>query len=98
MLRAHALHAVRQEEGEVRLAHPLLLSAGDEEIDHALGAVGKVAELGLPDDKGVGVGHRVAHLEAHDGVLGEGAIADSEGCLVRRAVLQGDMHSLVNVL
>ena len=46
-----------------RLA-PLVLGRGDELIDDDLGAVGEVAELGLPEDERLGPLHAVAVVEA----------------------------------
>ena len=43
-----------------------------------LGAVGKVAELGLPEDKGVGVLKGVAQLKSQDAELAQAAVGDGE--------------------
>lgn len=64
VLGAHALHAVRQQHHQARLAHPLRLAARHELVDNALRRVAEVAELGLPEHQRVRVGHRVAELEA----------------------------------
>ena len=69
---------VRQEQHEAAALVPLLLGAGDELVDDDLRAVREVAELRLPEDERRRVGHRVAELEAHDGVLGEEAVDDLE--------------------
>ena len=50
------------------LAHPLGLARGDELIDDALGGVGEVTELRLPQDEVLRGVHVVAELEAEDGV------------------------------
>jgi hypothetical protein len=89
VLGTHALEAVREEHDEAALAHPLGLTRRDELVDDALGGVVEVAELGLPDDERVGVGHRVAELEAEHAELGEGAVADDVGRLVGVQVAQG---------
>lgn len=64
MLRSHAFHAVRQQHHQATLTHPFRLAAGDELIDDALGGVGEIAELSLPDDKSIWIGHAVAQFEA----------------------------------
>ena len=89
MLRSHALHPVGQQHDEPGLPDPLGLAGGDELVDDALGGVGEVAELALPQHQGVGVGHGVAQLEAEDAVLGEGGVADAVGRLVGVEVGQG---------
>ena len=70
--------------GETALADPLGLTGREELIDDALGGVDEVTELGLPDNVRVRVDHRVAELEAHDGVLGQGGVADCVVGLVGR--------------
>ena len=65
------------------------MTTGDKLVDDALGGVAEVAELGLPHDQRVGVGHGVAKLKAQDAVLTEGAVADGVGCLVGVEVGQG---------
>ena len=79
----HAFVSVGQEQDDPALSHPLLLTATDELVNDALRRVVEIAELGLPDDEGVGVGHGVAELEAHDAVLGQGAVAHHILGLVR---------------
>ena len=58
-----------EEENQPRLSHPFRLARSDELVDDALGGVEEVAELGLPADERVGVGHRIAQLEAEDAEL-----------------------------
>ena len=81
-------HSVRQQHDQAGLPHPLGLPAGDELVDDALGRVGKVSKLSLPDDQRVRVGHRVAQLKADDSVLAERAVADGVRCLVGVEVSQ----------
>ena len=64
-------------------AAPLRLGRGDELVDDHLGAVGEVAELGLPHDQHVGLVERVAVVEAEHGRLGEQAVVDAELGLAR---------------
>ena len=78
MLGALALVAVGQEQGKAAGLAPLGLGGGQELVDDDLGAVGEVAELGLPQDQGPVIHHRVAELEAHHGRLGEQAVEDLE--------------------
>lgn len=64
VLGPHALHAVRLQQHDTGLPHPLGLPARDELVDDALRHVVEVAELRLPQHQRVRVRHRVAHLEA----------------------------------
>ena len=98
MLGPHALVAVREQHDEARLPDPLGLAGRDELVDDALGGVGEVAELRLPDHQRVGVGERVAELEAEDGVLGQRAVADDVLGLVEREVVEGREGFLVDLL
>ena len=77
-----ALVAVRQEHHQAAAPAPLRLGRGDELVDDHLGAVGEVAELGLPHDQHVGLVERVAVVEAEHGRLGEQAVVDAELGLV----------------
>ena len=88
MFRAHSLHSVRQQHHKPRLPHPLRLAAGDELVNDALGSVGKVPELALPQHQGIGVGHGVAEFKSKDAIFRERAVADGVGCLVRVQVGQ----------
>ncbi len=89
VLGSHALHAVGQEHDEAGLADPLGLAARDELVDDALRRVGEVAELRLPDDQRVGIGHGVAELETEHAVLRQGGVGDAVGGLVGVEVCQG---------
>ena len=64
VLGALAFVAVGEEEHDAAGALPLRLTGGDELVDHDLGAVGEVAELGFPDAEHLGVVERVAVIEA----------------------------------
>lgn len=96
VLWAHALVAVRQQHDEAGLTSPFGLTRRNELVNNALSSVGKVAELGLPNDQRVGIGQRVAELEAQNGKLGQRAVAD---CIV--GLVDGQMverHIAVQVL
>ena len=88
VFRAHSLHSVGQQHHETRLPHPLRLAARDELVNDALGSVGKVSELTLPQNQGIWVGHGIAKLKAKDAIFGERAVADRVGRLVRVQVGQ----------
>jgi hypothetical protein len=64
VLGAGALVAVRQQQRQSRGLAPLGQAAGDELVDHHLGAVGEVAELRLPEHQRLGRLGAVAVLEA----------------------------------
>ena len=70
--------AVRQEHDQPAGPAPFRLGRGDELVDDDLGAVGEVAELGLPHDQHVRLIERVAVVEAEHGRLGEQAVVDAE--------------------
>lgn len=55
---------MRQQQHHATLPRPLILTAEDELVDDALRGVGKVAELGLPDDQRAGRVNGEAVLEA----------------------------------
>ena len=78
VLGALALVAVRQQQDQAGELAPLVLGRHQEVVDDDLGAVGEVAELGLPGHQGLGRLDRVAVLEADGGVLGEQGVADGE--------------------
>src|SRR5262245_33443007 len=91
VLRALSLVAVGQQENEPAHALPLRLRARDELIDHDLGAVHEVTELGLPDRELMGIGEAHAELEAEDGVLREHAVQDHEARLSLPDVIERDV-------
>ena len=64
------------------MSDPLSLATGDELVDDALGGVGKVTKLTLPENQGIWVGHGIAELKAKDAILRERAVADGVGRLV----------------
>ena len=70
-----------------RLA-PLRLTGRDELVDDRLGAVDEVAELRLPQHQRVGVGHRVAVLEADGGELRQRRVVGQEAALALGQVAQ----------
>ena len=88
VLRPLALEPVGEQHDQAAAQAPLGPAGGDELVDHHLGAVGEVAELGLPQDQGVGLGGGVAVLEGEHGLLGEHRVDDDEGALVGAHVLE----------
>ena len=91
VLRPLPFVAVRQEQREAAEAAPLGLARADELVDDDLRAVGEVAELAFPDHQAVGVGGRVAVLEAEHRFLGQQRIDDAEARLSRLQVLERDV-------
>jgi len=69
---------VRQEQGEAGRLAPFREPGDEELIDDDLAAVGEVAELGLPQDQGLGRRGGVAVLEAQTRELGERAVVQLE--------------------
>ena len=51
MLRALAFEAMGQQQHQTAQPLPLALRTGQIKIDHGLGIVDKIPELGFPDDK-----------------------------------------------
>ncbi len=88
MLGALPIVAVGQRHDQTSALHPFCLARSDELVDDALGVVGKVAELGLPHDEPVGVGQRVAVLEAERTELAERRVGDDKLALVLADVLE----------
>lgn len=97
VLRALTIITVGQGHDEASSLHPLGLARGDELINDALGVVGKVTELGLPHDEGVGGGQRVTILETESTKLAQGRVGDDELALVLAKVLEGSV-SLLSLL
>lgn len=94
----HALHAMRKEHHQASLSDPLRLSRCDELINDALRCVVEVTKLSLPNDQGIGVGHREAQLKAQHCILREGGVADCVWGLVRVQVGQSIVLGLVHLL
>ena len=82
VLGALAFVAVGEEHDEAGEEAPLGFAGGEELVDDDLGAVGEVAELGLPEDEGLGVVAGEAVLEAKAGGLGEKGVVDGPAGLV----------------
>ena len=76
-----AFVAVREQHDETGEQAPLGFAGGDELVDDDLRAVGEVAELGLPEDEGLGIVAGVAVLEAEARGLGEQRVVDLEAGL-----------------
>lgn len=60
----HALQAVRQQQHDAVLSHPLGLTGTDELVDDALCCVVEVSKLSLPQDQSVRARHGETQLEA----------------------------------
>src|SRR6266545_1065535 len=90
--------AVRQEQRESADAAPFDFAGGDELVDDDLCAVGKIAELRLPDHQPVGLRRRVAVLESEHRLLGQYRIDDLEFGLIFPDVLQRNPRARVPLL
>ena len=95
MLRTLALVAVRQQADEARHAQPLALTRRQELVEDHLGAVGEVAELGLPTGQRHRLGHRVAVLKPEHRLFRQHRVDDLEPGLIRGDVLQRRVAALV---
>ena len=98
MLGALAFVAVRQHQGQAVDAAPLDFARSDELVDHDLGAVGEVAELGFPNHQGVGVVGGVAVFKGQDRFFGQDRVDDHERGLAVGSVLQRHVSALVPLL
>src|SRR5204863_9688557 len=78
VLRARALVAVWQQQGEPRGLAPLGEARDEELVDDDLGAVNEIAELRLPQHQRLGGLDAVAVLEREAGLLGERAVVELE--------------------
>jgi hypothetical protein len=87
---------MREEQDDARQQIPLVLARRDELVDDDLGAVGEVAELGLPEHQRFGEVAAVAVLEAEHRGLGQHRVVDLEAGLAGGDVAQ--RHVLVVVL
>ncbi|KAH3669269.1 hypothetical protein OGAPHI_001390 [Ogataea philodendri] len=81
---------VRQRQNNSRSLLPLGLTSSNELVNNDLRSIGKVTELGFPDNKSVWRGQRVSVLKSHHTVLRKRGIADHEISLVLVQVLQWD--------
>ena len=66
MVRPLSFEAVRKHQGEARAVKPPVLAAYNELVDDDLSYIGKIAELGLPNDEAVARIHRVAVFETEN--------------------------------
>ena len=64
MLRSLALVAMRQQHHNPAQKPPFVLACGDELVDYDLRAIGKIAELRLPQNQGLGIITAVSIFEA----------------------------------
>ena len=90
MLRTLPLVTVRQQQGQLAEAPPLQVSAGDELVDHDLGAVGEIAELRFPDNQCLRAGCRVAILEGQHRQFGQHGIDERKPRPPFRDLLERD--------
>ncbi len=77
---------------------PLREARDDELVDHHLGRVDEVPELGLPEDERGGAGDRVAVLEADRGHLAERRVVDLDGRGRGREMGERRVHAPVLVV
>ena len=95
MLRPLAFVAVRQQADQPRHAQPFAFAGRDELVEQHLRAVGEIAELGFPHGQRVGLGERIAVLEAEHRLLRQHRVDDLEARLAvaemieRRVALLG---------
>ena len=98
VFRPLAFEAVRQQHHQARHAQPFVLARRNELIDHHLGAVGEVAELGLPQDQHLRFGQAVAVLKTEHPGLGKRAVQDLERRLPEAQVGKRDIAFVVGLI
>ena len=91
MLGPLTLVTVRQQQDETAHAQPFSLARAEELVDNHLCAIGEVAELRLPQDKGGGVGEAVAVFEPDHRRFGKWAVDNLERRLPRADVIDRDI-------
>ena len=94
MLRTLTFIAMGQQHGQAAHAQPFAFARGDELVDHHLGAVHEVPELGLPHHQGVGVGQGIAVFKAQHRLFRQGGIDHLERGLAGAQVVEGDVAGL----
>src|SRR5690554_2847208 len=88
MFGALAFVAMRQKHGQSAEPSPFGFAGCDELIDHDLGIVSEVAELGFPNDQGFGLGTAVAVFEPEYAFLGQQRVVDVKTSLCAAEVLK----------
>ena len=91
MFRSLPLEAVWQEKGKLTQPPPLQVSTGDELVDDHLCAVGKIAELRLPDHQRVGARGCIAILETQHCQFRQQRVDDLEAWLPFKQMGQRDV-------
>ena len=94
MVRSLALLAVGQKQRDAACTLPPGERAGEEGVDDHLGAVGEVAELGLPQHEHVGVREGVSIVERQYRRLRQGAVVYAQSRLALPNVGQGRVGRL----
>src|SRR5690606_30242968 len=86
---------MRQKADETGHAQPLAFTRGDELVEHHLGAVRKVAELGFPQGQRPRLGKREAILEAEHSLFRKHRVDDFVMRLLRTEIVERNMPRLV---
>src|SRR5581483_2147851 len=85
VLRSLPFKSMRKKHDEAARAQPLCLAGGNELVDDALGAIGEIAELRLPQHQRLRVGQRIAVFEPEHAELRKRAIANFKAGTVHLA-------------
>lgn len=72
------VHSVGQVHDNSRRLAPLGLGTSDEVVDHDLGAICEVAELGLPNYQGIRVGDGESVFKTEDSVFTQMGVANGD--------------------
>lgn len=89
MLGTITIVTMRQKHNQTVFDVPLSFTRGNELIDHGLGSIGEITELGLPQGQGVGQSLGITVLEAQDGVLRQVRATGNEVTAFITALLLG---------
>ncbi len=95
VLRPLPFIAVRQQHGQTAQTAPLVLPAGDELVDHDLGAVGEITELRFPDHQRIRRSCGIAVFERENRFLGKEGVVQIETWLTFVQVLQRDIGAAI---
>ena len=96
MLGTLAFIAVGQQHREAAQAHPLLLRARNELVDHDLGAVAEVPKLRFPNRQRIGRAQGKAVLEAENGIFAQERIVNAQ-FLLGAEIVEGHIFLLGRV-
>ena len=82
VLRPHAFITVGQQQNQAAETLPLGLTAGNKQVNHRLGIIDEIAELGLPENQAVGLSQRIAVFKTECAGLRQKAVINIKPGLI----------------